>query len=349
MTSSSWDVFLNLLRSGLWQTDATIPEFDFGEVLQLSQEQSVIGLVAAGIERAQGASVAKEQALQLAGIMVQIEQRNAAQNAFIAKIVDHLRSAGINTLLVKGQGIAQCYEQPEWRASGDVDLFLESKDFGDAVDYMLSKASSHKPLRRYSKELGLSISREYVELHGTLRTGLSGRVDKEIDAVQEDTFDYSRVRVWKDGDTDVLIPAADNDIIFVFTHFVKHFYKGGMNLRQLCDWCRLMWTYRNSIDPDFLEKHIRRMGLVYEWNSFAALAVDHLGMPESAMPLYTDAPEWHTKGDRLLRHILSGHRHSGVLSIARIFPLNTLRFLPAILFNLNGLKVKELLFGNACR
>ena len=344
MKTSTINTFLELLRCGLWQTDATITEFDFEEILLLAEDQSVIGLIAAGSEHTLGVSISKQQSLQLAGAMVQIEQRNAEQNLFIARAVDKLRSAGINALLVKGQGIAQCYERPEWRASGDVDLFLESKDFSNAVDFMMSKASYHKPIRKYSKELGLNIGREYIELHGTLRTGLSGRVDRAIDAVQRDTFNYSRVRVWKDGDTDVLIPAADNDVIFVFTHFVKHFYKGGMNLRQLCDWCRLMWTYRDVIDPDFLEKHIRRMGLVYEWNSFAALAVDHLGMPASAMPLYSDEPEWHAKGDRLLRHILH-YGKSGYFTIAMVFPLNTLRFLPSILFNLNGLKVKELLFG----
>ena len=27
-----------------------------------------------------------------------------------------------------------------------------------------------------------------------------------------------------------MLPSANNDVVFVFTHFLKHFYKGGIGL-----------------------------------------------------------------------------------------------------------------------
>lgn len=72
----------------------------------------------------QDVKVPKEILLQFIGQSLQLEQRNQAMNIFIAEIVDKMRIEGIYTLLVKGQGIAQCYERPLWRASGDVDLLL---------------------------------------------------------------------------------------------------------------------------------------------------------------------------------------------------------------------------------
>lgn len=32
-----------------------------------------------------------------------------------------------------------------------------------------------------------------------------------------------------DGKTQVFLPGADEDVVYVFTHFLGHFYKGGGN------------------------------------------------------------------------------------------------------------------------
>ena len=84
----------------------------------------------------------------------------------------------------------------------------------------------------------------------------------------------------------------NEDALVVFTHFIKHFYKGGLGARQICDWCRLLWTYKETIDLGLLEIRLKTMGLMTEWKAFAAYAVDYLGMPSEAMPLYDGACEW---------------------------------------------------------
>ena len=85
-----------------------------------------------------------------------------------------------------------------------------------------------------------------------------------LDEIQQDTFEKDETRIWKDGETDVLLPHADNDVIFVFTHILQHFFKGGIGVRQICDWCRLLWTYRNEIDHSKLEMRLKRMNLMSE-------------------------------------------------------------------------------------
>ena len=119
----------------------------------------------------------------------------------------------------------------------------------------------------------------------------------------------TEVRVWKNGETDVFLPAPDEDVFFVFTHFIKHFYKEGMNLRQICDWCRLLWTYRDSLNHGLLEKRIRKAGLTSEWKAFAALAVNYLGMPIDAVPLLDvrclkEDGRWKRKADKICTFIL---------------------------------------------
>ena len=349
----SLQAFLDLVRAGLWadarftdiQNQGFTEPIDWDKVYQLAEEQSVIGLVLAGIEHS-AVKPSKELLFQWIGEVQVIEQTNKAMNKFIENLVGGMRKADIYTLLVKGQGIAQCYERPLWRQSGDVDLLLSEINYKKAKEYLLPLSSSNKNEEQYSQHLGLSIDQWYVEIHGSLRTGLSERVDKEVDANQNDVFYGGQVRSWNIGKTQVFLPAPDNDVFFVFTHFIKHFYKEGMNLRQICDWCRLLWTYKDSLNRGCLEKRIRKAGLMSEWKAFAALAVEYLGMPSKAIPMYDS--RFKSKGERILRHILKGEPYSKIRdswAIAMIFPWNTLKFLPAIFFHLNWLKIKERIFG----
>lgn len=231
-----------------------------------------------------------------------------------------------------------------------MDLLLSESNYEKAKGFLLPLASDHKPDERYSKHLGMNINQWYVEIHGTLRTGLSSRIDREVDAVQKDVFYGGNVRSWMNGNTTVFLPSPDNDVFFVFTHFIKHFYKEGMNLRQICDWCRLLWTFRDSLDHGLLESRIKKAGLMSEWKAFAALAVDYLGMPVEAMPLYdVRCKKDDVRAKKLLRFILSGYSGNKVkdtYQIAKIFPWKSFRYSPSIFLNVNGLKIRERIFKN---
>ena len=354
--------FFALVRAGLWgEADANLnlnandnlfEGVEWDKIYQLAQEQSVQGLVLAGLEQYKNINVNLDVnpklLLQWIGEVQLIEQRNKAMNQFIADLVAKIRGADIYTLLVKGQGIAECYERPQWRTSGDIDFFLNVSDYEKAKSFLKPLANDGKPERLYSKEIGFYVNSWLIELHGTLHTGLSTRVDKSIDAVQRDVFYAGNVRSWYNGNTEILLPAADEDVFLVFTHFVKHFYKeGGVTLRQMCDWCRLFYRYRGELDLRILESRIRRAGLLSEWKAFGALAVEYLGMPVEAMLLYSEDKKWSKKAEKIVAFILKGgkwQRFKDTFRVGSIFPLNTLRFLPGIILGVNWLKIKERIF-----
>lgn len=77
---------------------------DFAKVLRSAQEQSVVGLIAAGLERVSDLKVSFEMSMWIAADVLQMEQRNQAMNEFVAGLMRQLRDAGVNALLVKGQG-----------------------------------------------------------------------------------------------------------------------------------------------------------------------------------------------------------------------------------------------------
>lgn len=298
--------FLTLLQAGLWEKDANIPTIDVcssAAVYRLSEEQSVVGLIAAGMEHVNG-RYPKDIALQFAGATIQLEQRNKDMNSFIAELISDMRIAGIYALLVKGQGIAQCYERPLWRVSGDVDLFFSADEYRRAKMYLTEKAKKIDEENHKSMHLGMTIDSWEVELHGTLRSGLWNRLENVIDDAQRAVFYNGYVRSWMNGNTQIFLPRADEDIIFVFFHILQHFFIGGIGLRQVCDWCRLLWTYKEEINIDTLSKRIKDAKALTEWEVLAALAVEYLGMPVEAMPLYSDAKKWKKRARKLLYLII---------------------------------------------
>lgn len=303
------EAFLELVRAGLWAV-AKSKEFgiqgftesvDWDDVYQLAEEQSVVGLVLAGIEHSY-VKPPQELLLQWIGEVQIQEQQNKAMNQFIAELIEGLRKADIYALLLKGQGVAQCYENPLWRASGDVDLLLSTDNYDKAKSFLSPLADHVDSESKEVKHLGMTMGEWLVELHGTMHTSISRRMNKGIDAVQNDCFYGGNVRSWNNNGTTVFLPSPDNDVIFVFTHILEHFFVEGVGLRQVCDWCRLLWTYRTELDLQLLESRIRRMGLVRVWKSFGSMAVDELGMPKGAMPMCDS--RYKVKGQRVLKRIL---------------------------------------------
>ncbi len=303
MPSNLQNKFLSIIRAGLWERETKVspsPE-DWPDLYHLAASQSVLGLVTAGLEHV--ADVPSKARLPFINFILQLEAKNKEMNAFIGPLMQRLKEADIEALLVKGQGIAQCYERPLWRACGDVDLFLSQKDYEAAKAVLEPLAQEVEPESEYNKHAGYIINGWCVELHGTLRNCLGKKMDNVIDSVQKDVFEGQRTQVWKNGDYEVLTPAPDENVVLIFMHILQHFFKGGIGLRQICDWCRLLWTYRDSLNLNLLEERLNQAGVLPQWRSFAALAVNYLGMPEAAMPFYSAAPKWQRKAKRILAFI----------------------------------------------
>ena len=316
------EAFLALVKAGLWESVGVNPnannnlypadEVDWYKVYQLAQEQSVIGVVLAGIERLKSANlnlnVPQDLLLQWIGEVQMLEQQNKAMNLFVAELIEKMRNADIYTLLVKGQGIAQCYERPLWRTSGDVDLYLSETNYKRAQDFLTPLAQSVGPELHGEKHIAMHINNWVVELHGAMPTRLISRIDKVLEKIQNNLFTGGEVRAWQNGQTIVFLPSPDNDVLIVFTHILKHFFRGGIGLRQICDWCRLLWTYKDSLNYRLLESRIKEMGLMTEWRAFGALAIDSLGMPKDSMPFLNVNDDLNAnlkkKADRIMEFLM---------------------------------------------
>ena len=354
--------FFALVRAGLWaDADANLDDnlnnkVDWDEVYRLAEEQSVVGVVLAGIEHSK-VKPPQELLLQWIGEVQMLEQQNKAMNQFINRMLDELKKNGIDSVLIKGQGIAQCYENPLWRCSGDIDLLLNAENYEKGKKFLANLSETEPEEYSFNKEYITSIKGWCVELHGSLRCGLSASLNKGVDDIQQLICDNHHVRYWDNDGKKIPLPEENDDVLVIFTHYNKHFYKGGLGIRQICDWCRLLWTYKETIDVALLENRLRSMGLITEWSAFAAYAVDFLGMPFNAMPLYDGSSKWKRKAEKIQNFIMKsgnfGHNEDGsyftkypfivrktismykrvgaLLQHAQIFPMRTIVYLPHVI------------------
>jgi len=374
--NNSTEALFLLVRAGLFGRtvgagSALLAGVDWAEVYKLAKEQSVVGLVAGGIETLLRDAppdndtrlVPKEWAKKFASSTMRLEQRNMNMNRFVAQLIVRMKKRDIHTFLLKGQGVAQCYEKPLWRTCGDVDLLVWGDNYQKAKDFLGPYASSSGKEHPYKKHFGLTIGGWTVELHGNLRCGYSARIDKALDIICAEAFSGENVTSWMDEGVEVPILGREDNVLYVFVHFMNHFYKGGVGIRQVCDWSRLLWTYRDALDRSMLESRLKDIGLTSEWRAFGAYAVEYLGMPREAMPFYADDKKWRRKARRIQQFILMtgnmGHnrnmdynklpflkrkmksttqRIGDLANHIMIFPLDTVRFLPGIF--INGLRQK---------
>ena len=309
-------VFFELLKAGLWGNEVRLlgnDDIDFEDVYSLAEHQSVVGLVASGIECVTDIKLPQVINLQFVGATLQLEQRNRAMNEYLRKLISQLRSAGISAVLLKGQGLAKSYEKPLWRACGDIDLFLSEEDYTKAQQYLKPLASSVEPEETYKKHLGMTIDGWVVELHGNLYSSLSRRIERTLDEIYSETFYKGELRQWDNGGVQVYLMSKENDTVYVFTHILQHYFHGGIGLRQICDWCRLLWAYRSELNVNLIERRLKKMGLISEWKSFAFFAVNDLGMPEEAMPLFENKSKWCKKAYAIKEYVIKagnfGHRN----------------------------------------
>ena len=85
-------------------------------------------LVAAGLEHATDIQIDEDDSTPFLPEVMMEEGRNSVINRFITKLFGYLGNNGVEVVLIKGQGVAQCYERPLWRTVGDVDLFLDEEN-----------------------------------------------------------------------------------------------------------------------------------------------------------------------------------------------------------------------------
>ncbi len=281
--------FFALLRSGLWNEVPERAPFDGGvdweSLYRLAFEQTVGPLVTDGVNRLpkEYLPAEPERLDPFLGDMMATAQRNRVLDSFIPKVFHALR--GIPVVLVKGQSLAQDYPDPERRQPGDIDLLLPPSSYAAAKEILLPKATHVSKEDVQTLHQGMHFYSVEVELHGSISTLMSRKLDRQLAALLKEQFDGRSLPTVTIGGAEIPVPEANFNAVYIFVHFLQHYWSGGVGLRQFVDWTTFVSVHKRDIHPVILEQRLEELGLLNLWKVFTGFAQEYLGCPAEKLPL----------------------------------------------------------------
>jgi len=296
--------FFALLRSGLWNEVPERAPFDGGTdweaLYRVSFEQTVVPIVTDGLNRLPKELLPEkpDRLDPFLGDMMMTAQRNRVLDSFIPKVFNALR--GIPVVLVKGQSLAQDYPDPERRQPGDIDLLLLPSSYAAAKDILLPKATHVSKEDPETLHQGMHFYSVEVELHGSISTLMSRKLDRQLASLLKEQFDGRTLPTVTIGGAEIPVPEANFNALYIFVHFLQHYWSGGVGLRQFVDWTTFVSVHKRDIHPVILEQKLEELGLLNLWKVFTGFAQEYLGCPAEKLPLA--APPNPRKNARIWRY-----------------------------------------------
>ncbi|MDE6278459.1 MAG: nucleotidyltransferase family protein [Paramuribaculum sp.] len=213
---------------------------------------------------------------------------------------------GLEGVLLKGQGVARYYREPQMRHSGDIDFYVGRKNYKKAVALCKEKLIGDKgKWEKIGIHFTFKMRGVQIEIHRLASRMSSPFRNRRFQNWIVEQLEYSPDRrILTLDNTDITLPSYDFDAIFIFYHAWRHYIMGGIGMRQLCDWAMIFHTHAEDIDIPKLKHHIQRFGIIKEWQLFACIAVNHLGVPKDKIPLYD--PSYSEKSEKIFQEIMDG-------------------------------------------
>ena len=253
MSDSHWNLFLELLRAGLWEQDlvlTTTPSATCWEqLLETSRIQAVTGLLLRGITHLpKGQLPPAAIRMRLLAEADEIERKNLQAGLVEREMLARFEQKGLHPIVQKGSQAAKYYAEPLLRESGDIDLYFPPKDFQQAVATI--------PEARMTPDGGAVFSHKgvTVEMHPRY-------YDLHLPAEQLPP-----------------VPSPVGELLLYSAHILKHALGAGIGMKQLCDLARALSQLEGRYDKADFEEALRKARLLRWHHLLCSMLVEDLGL-----------------------------------------------------------------------
>lgn len=223
-----------------------------------------------------------------------VAQTHFELNNAVAEVFDLLSSAGVKSVLLKGQGLATLYPIANTRSCGDIDIYVGTNGYTKAKDVLKSVCtdaelahSQEDPHQYHITHAGIT-----YELHPVAGFSADSLRQKKYEQWSAERLDYDKCEFVsiKCGNSDsytVAVPNSAFNTAYLFDHLCRHLRFQGVGLRQFVDLAILLhYISREKICMDTFKADLRHIGLLKAWKILSGILVVNLGLPENECPLY---------------------------------------------------------------
>lgn len=212
---------------------------EWRRLFYFAQKQSLVGFLFCGIERLPSEQRPKrELLLKWYGMAESIKKVNVIKNVRCAELDAILRKGNFNGCVLKGQGTALLYPYPEYRQSGDIDMWIGTSDGRlVSIDTVIS----------YAKQRGVQVSHVDIK-HADMRFFNDTQVEIHFKPSYSYNFVYDgRLKSWFkslskeqfdnfDSVVGFAYPTIYFNLVYSLLHIYRHLFSEGIGLRQMLDY-----------------------------------------------------------------------------------------------------------------
>ena len=232
-------------------------------------------------------------------LLISEGQMRAVESIFAA-----FEDAGIDYMPLKGCVMKSRYPKPELRIMGDADILIRTEEYDRIVPLMEALGFTAK--YESDHELVWTSDALFLELHKRLIPSYN----RDFHAYFGDSWALAKCR---EGHHCSM--TAEDEMVYLFTHFAKHFRDGGIGCRHVVD----LWVYRRNaahMDEDYVRRELEKLGL----GKFYALMMQMLAVwfedaPEDEMSdllteLVFDSGSFGTLADKIRSRVIRERKHT---------------------------------------
>lgn len=233
--------------------------------------------------------------LQWINAVFNIEQRYERQRVVCAELAEKWAEQGVKTLCMKGLAFSTFYPVSNHRECGDFDCYLYD-DYKKGND--IARALGAKVDDGWYKHSEIIYRKVMIENHRFIVAVRGGKKMKNLHTLLDN---IARTEERKQlFDTQIEMPSAMFNALFMSYHSLTHFLSEGIRLRHLLDWALFLKKEQNNLDWN------RFYTLCGEFNMRAfvdcstALAVKIFGIEIDNPQIVADSPY----AERVLRSVI---------------------------------------------
>lgn len=280
---------------------STIPsEEEWRSLLRMAQEQAITGVLFRALDNLafNGQKPPLDVLYEWIGLSEQIKQRNIQLNQKCIELMGLFEKNGLLSCILKGQGNALMYPEPLYRTSGDIDIWVCGKR-EEIFEFCKSRAGIHD-VNIHHMQFPIYEDVE-VEVHFTPSYSrvpwLSKRNRTFFEQFQREEINGRGLFM---EDAKMYVPTMEMNLVFQMSHMARHFFYGGIGLRQVIDYYYLLKYTKEKVSRKEIVKLFMDLGLYKFACAVMWVLKETLGMEESYLLVSADKK----RGELLLDEIM---------------------------------------------
>ncbi len=240
-----------LINNALKAQNTPLPEdFDYSRLYEFAKSQQIMPLIYYGGRDLQE-FVSHDEKRKIYASAMFLALLNQNQESELETLCLAFEKNGVDYMRLKGSVIKRLYPCSEMRLLGDADVLIRKEQMGRIE--LLMETLGYKHL--------LTSDHEWVWKKGDLGIELHKRIipsyTKDLYAYFGDGWDHAQKVA--DGGHEYTL-SAENELIYLVSHFTKHYRYAGIGIKHLVD-IHVLLEANADIDHEYVHATLEQLGI----------------------------------------------------------------------------------------